>query len=209
MENAPFAFSTTPSNGYYDENRNWHEVQSYQVSSVITDIPCCVDLNSMFSDGPIVTFKGDLGFLEEGKGLFWYCDYLTSFEGNLSSLTNGFSMFEGCRNLTSFTPWCKDENNNPKNTGVAGNLKNGLHMFEACKLDLASVKRIADWLPTRMSGKPTGSEWDNHGEGWIHIGVAEGVNSGDDYAAAIQEMTDKNWRVVICVNGEWNCNTVN
>lgn len=71
-------------------------------------------------------------------------------------------------------------------------------MFHNCKLDLASVKRIADWLPTRTSSKPTGSE---SFTGWIHIGVDEGVNSGAEFNTAISKMTGKNWGVVICVNG--------
>lgn len=71
-------------------------------------------------------------------------------------------------------------------------------MFHKCKLDLASVKRIADWLPQRSSSKPTGTE---SFDGWIHIGVASGVNSGTDFNTAISTMTSKNWGVVICVNG--------
>lgn len=85
------------------------------------------------------SFTGDLSSITEGDMMFRFCDTLTSFSGDLSSLSTAYAMFEGDENFTSFD-------------GNLSSLTDGEDMFHDCKLDLDSVNRIAESLPTYTSG---------------------------------------------------------
>lgn len=96
--------------------------------------------DSMFSScGELTSFSGDLPMLNDGHYMFESCGMLTSFSGDMPSLSRGERMFMYCYELTSFS-------------GDLSSLDNGEYMFSECKLDLESVQRIADSLPSYDSG---------------------------------------------------------
>lgn len=55
----------------------------------------------MFNGSDIVSFKGEMPFVEDMSYMFKECRRLESFEGSIESLTKADGMFESlCHNLT-------------------------------------------------------------------------------------------------------------
>lgn len=140
--------------------------------------------------GNLESFEGNMYSLETGEAMFMSAA-LQSFKGALPKLKNGKQMFQGCSNLRSFNPFGDGE-------VKEGELTNGYRMFNYCILDIDSVERISEWLPSGV----THSESDlDESVGWIHIGVADGVkDSGSRWTNAIEKMKSKGWAVVVVVD---------
>lgn len=103
-----------------------------------TKLPHLVLSECMFKDCSLLTQVNTcLPNLTHGQGMFAGCSALSSVRFSPNSfqcLYNGEDMFNGCSSLTSFhyeLPY----------------LESGVNMFLSCKLDLESVRIIANSLP--------------------------------------------------------------
>ena len=102
------------------------------------------------------SFNSNLSKLENGEDMFYGCENLITFSSNLSSLTYGYRMFDACDKLTSFFSelpslangdyMFRDCSNLTSFLSDLGSLKGGHQMFEGCKLDINSLRNIADTI---------------------------------------------------------------
>lgn len=126
----------------------------------------------------LTSFTSDLPFLTNGMYMFSGCSNLTSFTSDLSSLTIGACMFFNCNSLSSFT-------------GDLSSLTTGVYMFSGCKLDLASVRNIAQTINTYNGNLTLGlgcteATFDDHSTGWYD---------------AVEAIKSKGWTVAVQYNG--------
>ena len=113
----------------------------------------------------------NLESLTNGDNMFEFCENLEQFKGDLSSLSIGTKMFEGCVNLTHFE-------------GDLSSLTDGEYMFTDCKLDTASIQRIAETINT-VYDEPT-----------LSLGIGN-ATPNEEELAAIDIIHDKGWSVVV------------
>lgn len=135
-----------------------------------------VDPNYKTNDIINGVWKEGLGDLVNGNDMFSSTSALTSFYSDLSSLTDARAMFAGCTNLTTFS-------------ADLSSLTWGPNMFVVCKLDTASIKRIADTIKTLSSSS-----------GPIHISIGNSTPNEEE-KAAFNTMVSKGWTVYVGVNG--------
>lgn len=143
----------------------------FQSSDIITfdmSLPALTSAEYMFgSCNSLTTFNSDLPLLTNAFYMFKQCERLTSFSADLSNLTYGDTMFADCYALESFN-------------GNLSSLINGFGMFEATKLNAASVKQIGNTIKD-VTGLTNSNNYRVPGSVYktIHIGI----NCADDDAA--------------------------
>lgn len=136
---------------------------------------------SMFYDcSNLTTFTSNLSSLTNGNYMFWYCTNLTSFTGDLSSLTIAYDMFYHCTNLTTFD-------------SDLSSLTNGLNMFSGCKLNLNSLKKIADTIKN-VTSLTEGESVTEDIRKTIHIGIANSTPSIEEQGH-LNRIASKGWTV--------------
>lgn len=137
-------------------------------------LPALTDGSYMFANSGLAVFSSELPALTNGSCMF-YGTGLKAWDVPLPALTNGSSMFYGT-GLKSF------------NAGLPA-LANGFDMFAGCKLDPASLRKIADSLPFlgNLSKRLT-------------LGVdADTFDSGGGFQA-VADMKSKGWNVTMQYN---------
>lgn len=103
-----------------------------------TDLPCLetnIDSagygSSVFANGPLASFTGQLPGLKIGLTLFANATGLTEWKNDLPNLANGIGMFQNCSSLGTFE-------------GTLPSLLSGELMFDGCtNLSIASLLYIA------------------------------------------------------------------
>lgn len=143
------------------------------------------------NNNTLTTFTSDLSSLTNGSQMFYSCKSLTTFSSDLKYITTGFAMFHACSGLTSFTSdlsnmlvgdsmftYCY--NLTTFNADLSS-LTTGIDMFKNCKLNLQSLKRIANTLPQITNGT-------------IDIMYAVAANEQQEAQDAIALIRSKGWR---------------
>ena len=151
------------------------------LTSFSGDLSSLTSCDNMFAEShSMASFSGDLSNLSVGFNMFSACEAMTSFSEALPSLTDGTGMFGYCINLTSF------------GTNLP-NLINGQNMFKKCKLDKASVHRIAESILAKPDGATSGYE--------LTLGIDASLQNDPDIAVDLALIgTTKKWTLTT----EWN-----
>ena len=118
-----------------------------KITTFNLDMPLVNEAGGMFYSVPsLVSFKGNLDSLQNGRIMFEYDSALTTLDTNFPSLINGNTMFYGCSSLTSFM--CKLKANNAEYSPLI----DGKQMFHGCQLDAPSVENILTSLQPFADG---------------------------------------------------------
>ena len=142
------------------------------LSEFYADLPNLTNGSCMFNGcNKLTAFTSDLSSLTAGNNMFIGCSDITTFTSDLSSLTAGSSMFFHCSNLTTFT-------------SDLSSLTNGWYMFRNCKLDIVSVKNIAETIKT-VSNSPS-----------IDIGIGNTSPTAEENTYFTQ-IHNKGWQVYV------------
>lgn len=155
----------------------------YNLTAFDSNLNSLVNGSYMFDNCHALTnFNVKLPSLTNGINMFSGCSNLTSFSIDLSSLTNGHFMFNLCSNLTSFD-------------SDLSNLTNGSYMFTDCKLDTASIRKIADTIKD-VTGLTNGSNSAGEVYKQINIGI-ENTTPNAAETEAFRAMASKGWKVYV------------
>lgn len=109
-------------------------------------------------------------------GMFIGCSNLLSFKGKTPLLGWGGFMFQGCNSLENFE-------------GQLSSLYNGDRMFNGCKLNLKSVKNIAETI-NDLTGQSLSSN-----QGTITIGMSADIKDLQETSEALATIRSKGWTV--------------
>lgn len=150
------------------------------LTSWTVELPNLTNGNGMFASCErLSSWTVDLPNLTNGSNMLYYSK-LTSWTIELPNLTDGTYMFTGS-NLTSFSVEL------PK-------LTRGSSMFAKCKLDKASVHRIAESIPTKSAGASS-SDYK------LTLGIDASLETDTDVAADLETIkTTKQWTLTT----QWN-----
>lgn len=149
----------------------------------------------MFNRSGITSFNTNLPGLENGKQMFCECAQLVSVNSKMPKLKDGSNMFANCRNLKSFSADLSSLENGLLMFSRCGDLSfrsplpkliNGTGMFNGCKLDMESLRIIAESLPKTVTRT-------SDGQGVISLGS---VDNTDEAIKLIRLMQSKGWRVM-------------
>ena len=151
---------------------------SCQFPSWNIDLPALIKGVEMFKGNrKLTSWNIDLPSMTDGGAMFTWCTSLARFRGDISALSinyySGQGMFDHCTSLTSFS-------------SALPALTDGRYMFNLCKLDLASVKNIADTINDLAAQSKTGR---------ITIGMATELNGDTELRTALATIRNKGWTV--------------
>ena len=157
----------------------------------------------MFYNSGLESFTSDLTSLKQGSGMF-NSTKLTSFNIKMPNLTSGSNFFAHCYNLKTFS-----SNLNNMAVGLAmfnnatalttfeadlPSLTNGNKMFYACKLNTASVQRIANKIKN-VNGLTNTGQYDTIYK-QIDIGIGNSTPNTQE-KAAFNTIASRGWTVLV------------
>lgn len=157
----------------------------------------------MFYNSGLESFTSDLTSLKQGSGMF-NSTKLTSFNIKMPNLTSGSNFFAHCYNLKTFS-----SNLNNMAVGLAmfnnatalttfeadlPSLTNGNKMFYACKLNTASVQRIANKIKN-VTGLTNTGQYDTIYK-QIDIGIGNSTPNTQE-KAAFNTIASRGWTVLV------------